>query len=518
MDENYLDSLLNQVSQDKKQNNNFDYAVDEDSSVDIDLSDLDNISLGEMDGLDDIDLSDLDLDDIDFDDVDITRLKTDDTQQSVSAQEDDSFNLDALLQELEAQEEDIQEEQTSDTSVSRQQSQDETETDVPDISENSAEPAMDFLQDEVFNDAQMQMQEDTDIPDVLAEDDMVSEEDASGNLEAITDEPQDVDSMDLDDLFSALGIDDTPEQSEENPYTASEDSLDELFKSSMELGMEDGALDDIEDISEVKPSQKKKNHKKKTISEILFGEPDADDMEEERLLAEKKADRAVKKQQKQEQKDTKKAQKQEMLELKKHEESKKKQDKENKKAQKRKKLEAELEEEKNEKKVSTPVVIVVFALFAALAIVVILGTKEFNYSQVIQKAADYFERQRYHLAYDEVSGVDVRQKDEELRDRIYTVMYVERLYESYENNMAMNRPDKALDALLRGLEKYDEHYDEAVELGIVEDIDSCRAKILAALSGTYGLSESQAYDIMKLEGQAYTQMLTDYSEALQTGE
>ena len=175
-------------------------------------------------------------------------------------------------------------------------------------------------------------------------------------------------------------------------------------------------------------------------------------------------------------------------------------------------------EEKNEKKVSTPVVIVVFALFAALAIVVILGTKEFNYSQVIQKAADYFERQRYHLAYDEVSGVDVRQKDEELRDRIYTVMYVERLYESYENNMAMNRPDKALDALLRGLEKYDEHYDEAVELGIVEDIDSCRAKILAALSGTYGLSESQAYDIMKLEGQAYTQMLTDYSEALQTGE
>lgn len=62
---------------------------------------------------------------------------------------------------------------------------------------------------------------------------------------------------------------------------------------------------------------------------------------------------------------------------------------------------------------------------------------------MIKKAANYFERQRYRLAYDEVSGVEVKEKDQDLKDRIYTVMYVERLYESYENNMKLGRADKA---------------------------------------------------------------------------
>mgnify|MGYP001036085754 CR=1 FL=1 len=170
---------------------------------------------------------------------------------------------------------------------------------------------------------------------------------------------------------------------------------------------------------------------------------------------------------------------------------------------------AELEAEKDQKKVSTPTVIVVFVLFFALAAGVVLGTNQFNYSQVIKKAANYFERHRYRLAYDEVSGVEVKEKDQDLKDRIYTVMYVERLYESYENNMKLGRADKALDALLRGIQKYDEHYDEAVELDIVKDIDSCRDKIINALWNTYGITEETAYQILAMEGQEYTKTLSE---------
>lgn len=145
----------------------------------------------------------------------------------------------------------------------------------------------------------------------------------------------------------------------------------------------------------------------------------------------------------------------------------------------------------------------------ALAAGVVLGTNQFNYSQVIKKAANYFERHRYRLAYDEVSGVEVKEKDQDLKDRIYTVMYVERLYESYENNMKLGRADKALDALLRGIQKYDEHYDEAVELDIVKDIDSCRDKIINALWNTYGITEETAYQILAMEGQEYTKTLSE---------
>jgi uncharacterized Zn finger protein len=132
---------------------------------------------------------------------------------------------------------------------------------------------------------------------------------------------------------------------------------------------------------------------------------------------------------------------------------------------------------------------------------------------VIKKATDYFGRQRYSMAYDEIAGVEVKQKDEELKDRIYTVMYVERLYESYENNMTLGRTDKALDALIRGLEKYDEHYEEAVELDIAGDIDTCKQKIIAALNDTFSMTEEDAYTVMAMDGQDYITALANYAEA-----
>ncbi len=535
MDENYLDDLLGQVSSDNtKQNKGVD------PYMDIDLSDLGDISLDELDGLDDIDLSGLELDDIDFDDVDVLSLDTDKVKRAASKQEEEDFNLDDLIEET---------------------SNDESDTQY--------NVNMDDEQD-VFADADMQLTEDTTYPEVMSEDiaslfDNTDKEDTqqSDNKDfdsvadffsgmkpegdvALQSEGQDIAGMDLDDLFSALGIesDDNDSEDEGSAYTSGQDELDDLLQASMEISFENGELDDIDDISEVKPEasgkkKKSRNSKhsgkdktkskggeapktKRTISEILFGEPDSDDIEEDRLFEERQALKKVEKEKQKALKEEKKAAKEEKklqtLELKKAAGNKKANEKALKKKEKQEELEAELEAEKGQKKVPTAVVIIVFALFALLGVTVVFGTKEFNYSQVIRKAADYFERQRYRLAYDEVSGVEVKDKDEDLKDRIYTVMYVERLYESYENNMELGRPDKALDALLRGLQKYDEHYEEAIELDIVEDILLCRTKILFALADTYGLSETDAYSIMDLEGQEYTQTLINYSEGLQTGE
>lgn len=526
MDENYLDNLLGQVSPDKKQNNDFENTVDADADIDIDLSDLTDISLGEMDGLDDVDLSDLELDDIDFDDMDVTSLDTAGVAKTEQQQEEDEdFNLDSLLDGISA--EDI--------------GQDVLQEDVlfSEAEGDLSQPAED-----VFTDAEQQLEADISFPEVMSEEEIMGlgslqtapeeetpSEDTGG--EQISDDDSGVEDMDLDALFSALGIEEE-EGIREDDYLAGEGELEAQLQSSMEMIAESGELDDIADISEVKPEGKVKKRKKKaggkkagaprepkekkSLSEIIFGKPDEDDIEEERILAEKKAEKQVKKEQQKEEKETKKAEKQETLEIKKKADEKKRQIKENKKKEKQAALEAELAEEADEKKVSTLTVVIVFVMFAALCVLVIFGTKTFHYTRVIQKAEDYFERQRYRLAYDEVSGVEIKKKDADLSDKIYTVMYVERLYESYENNILLNRPDKALDALLRGLEKYDEHYDEAVQLDIVEDIDACRSKIMTALLVTYGISETQAYEIMQLEGAAYTQMLTEYSEGLLTGE
>lgn len=489
MDDNNLDSLLDELaSMDGELNDN----IDMDSGVDVDADDMDGISLDELDNLDGMDLGDLDFDDIDFDDVDITNLDAGANpvvKKKPQEKEPDDMNLDALIEK--ANQENVQQ---SDSQQANAKQKDESEN---------------IEDSDVFGDADMQMQEDTALPEGVFDDALFG-------------------SMDM-------GLPEEPEKTEKekNPYTADEDSLDALLQSSMAESLLNGDLADIEDIGEKpeKPAKKvkqprrkaekkktavdaeKTEHKKKTISEILFGEPDEDDLEEEALFEEKKAKKEEEKKQKQAEREAKKeeknAAKQEMLSAKQAKDKAKQKEKADKKRQKDEAYAAEMEAEKDQKKVSTPTIIVVFVLFFALAVGVVLGTNQFSYSQVIKKAANYFERQRYRLAYDEVSGVEVKEKDQDLKDRIYTVMYVERLYESYENNMKLGRADKALDALLRGIEKYDEHYDEAVELDIVKDIDSCRDKIINALWNTYGITEDTAYQILAMEGQEYTKTLSE---------
>lgn len=459
MDENNLDSLLDELSSmDEELNDNIDF----DAGVDLEADDMDEISLDELDRLDSLDFGELDFDDIDFDDVDITKLDANATPviQEKSAAEPEDISLDDLIERAEQEQATV------------------------------AEP---FHKDEVFGEAEKQMQEDT------------------YNPEDIFDE----------NLFAQMEESWKSDDKEGSPYTAGEASLDALLQSSMAESLLNGDLADIEDIGELTASTKKSGKRKKnrasqpkkTVSEILFGKPDEDDLKEEALYEEKQQKKAEAKQQKKSEREQKReeknAAKQDLLAVKNNKSKEKQRLKQEKRRQQEAEYAAELEAEKNTKQVSTLSIVVVFVLFFALVVGVVLGTNQFSYSQVIKKATDYFERQRYRLAYDEVSGVEVKEEDRDLKDRIYTVMYVERLYESYENNQKLGRYDKALDALLRGLEKYDVHYDEAVELDIVKDIDTCRDKILNALWNTYGITESTAYQILAMEGHEYTKTLSE---------
>ena len=430
---------------------------------DIDMLDLEDISLDELDGFDSIDFDNLDLDDIDFDDIDVTSLDTGvASPKREEKAESDEYDFDSLL------------------------AGEDTQTGTEDSDNVSFDTG-------IFDDAEKAVLQDTSV------------------------EAMDYD--ELDELFRSIDMEDEKTSAasaampaDNEDYSGAGTDFDELFKQSMELSMEGGELDDIQDISEIKKSSSEK--KKKSLNEILFGEPDEDDAEEERLLAEKKAQNEIKKAEKNQKKEEKKAlkdaKKQEALAIKEKESQAKGKAKAEKKAAAEAEYMAELEAEKGEKQVPTIVVIIVFALFAALGVFVVFGTKAFDYNRLIKKATEYFDREKYRMAYDEIAGVDVKKEDEELKDRIYTVMYVERLYESYENNMKLGRADKALDALIRGLEKYDEHYEEAVELDIVKDIDVCKKKIISALWSTYSISEQEAMAIMTLEGQEYTKALEEY--------
>ena len=139
-----------------------------------------------------------------------------------------------------------------------------------------------------------------------------------------------------------------------------------------------------------------------------------------------------------------------------------------------------------------------------------MASNNFNYVQAIEKAANYFSSQKYHKAYDEIKGVEVKEKDQNLKERIYTVMYVERLYESYQSNIKLGRQEKALDSLLRGVDKYYEHYEEAEELGITSDIDYAFSQIQSALANQYGITVERAVEINAMTNYEYVQVIQSY--------
>ena len=280
MDENYLDELLTGMSSNNKPNKNFDNAVDKDAGIDIDMSDLDDISLDELDELDNLDLGDLDIDDIDFDDIDITSLSAPKKNEAPKKEED--FSLDDLLMEAMEEEQPLPVEETVAPVDDIMNMADAIEQE--DALDESVSPDMadlfSALEEKENPVADIPVQEDN----FLQEESSVQEDLLSGASSG---------DIDLDDLFSALGIEDD-EPSEGSAYTAGESELDDLFKATAESTMEDGGLDDILDIEELdsnkKSSRKKKGSQgKKSLSEIIFGEPDEDDLEEERLYEAKKA-------------------------------------------------------------------------------------------------------------------------------------------------------------------------------------------------------------------------------------
>ena len=156
---------------------------------------------------------------------------------------------------------------------------------------------------------------------------------------------------------------------------------------------------------------------------------------------------------------------------------------------------------------------IVFIFFAMIAVVIIVGTSIFSYSLSIKNAEYEFENDRYTAAYNEIYGLEIKDEDILLYDRIMTVMYVQKQLNSYYNYYGMNDKPKALDSLLKGLQRYEKYIELAVELDVDSDLDSVRKKILAEISTSFAMTEQEAMEIIQSDSQAeYSRKVYDAVE------
>ena len=306
----------------------------------------------------------------------------------------------------------------------------------------------------------------------------------------------------LDNMSDILGLDDVPFGTE---------------------GQDDAATDNLQDMLDVESmmpqAEETGDEKKPGFFKRVFGNVVTDEIaEQERLEAEKAEEEAAKKaeedekakEEKAEKKAEADAQKAEKKEEKKKQQEAKKAEKAAKKAEKKAKREeeeaAELEVVGKLNKVGVSIIAIATIIFL---VVEIAGTNIFGYVSTKNKAKSYFDMGKYTEAYQEAIGTDMRKKNPEEYNKIKVVMKVQQPLNAYQNYDRIGYYPEALNALMKGLKRYDANIDEAIDLDVDKDMMSCRKQILTLLKQEYNLSESEAYAILVLDQTAYQKKVVE---------
>ena len=416
---------------------------------------------------------------------------------------------------------------------------DSSEESIPDIA------ALDDSSEESIPDiAALDDSSEESIPDIAALDDTDSSDGLSDNdmesaLDALNDDQESSGSGDIDSMLDGLlddldmkgtlgDIDGNTEEMSEAEQMSQEDSEESLDSLADLLGMtgepvsseKEDDMQSLLDASLLPDEKNEENDEKKTgFFKKVFGNVITDEIaQEEREAAQKEVKEAEEKaekdaadaEEKAKQKEEKKAAKEAKKAEKAKQKAEKKAAKEAKKAEKKAKEEeeeaAELEIVGKLNKVGVAIIVIATILFLTIEIT---GTNLWGYASAKQAADKYFKMGKYTEAYQEALGTKMRDKDPEMFQKIKTVMKVQQSINAYQNYERVGYYPDALNALLQGIRKYDDNLSTAIDLEADQDLKKCREQILSNLQSEFGVSESEAYSLLSLDQNSYTDKVVE---------
>lgn len=510
----------------------------------------------DISGLDELNLDDLNLDNINIDEIDLPELSEDTRETNLEFNLEDADNdlenpsivvrdKDAKENTTEKQEElpivdtmeTVEENENTDSILDIPDVPDTLEAevseaadagvetdpimDVPEMAEDvmpdldslldlSEETTMDSSEEQAAtNTAVMEEalpesnEEGLDLTDLLGE-----ETTTEGIADSNTQETEETtDALGLGDLGLDLGIGDVADLS----LDLGDDSESlPLNDTNADIAMMEG-LPDAEVMAEVAEPKKKVS-----IWKRLFGnvkdekwekkKEEEAKKEELRLAQEEEKKKAAEMEKTEEGEETEKI---DPKEAKKAAKLAKKEEKAKRKAEKKAQREQQkelIDEDEEEGRINRVGAVLVFAVLGIAAVFVIAGTNVFSYKSSIKRASGFFKEDQYAKAYDELNGLTIKKKDENLYKQVRTVMYVNKELDSYHNYTKLRMYPEALDSLLKGLEKYDYYLESAREVDVTEDYDKVKNQILLTLKKEYNMTEKKAYALLDNKDQG------DYSK------
>lgn len=156
-------------------------------------------------------------------------------------------------------------------------------------------------------------------------------------------------------------------------------------------------------------------------------------------------------------------------------------------------------------KIKPKSIMLFITLVASVIVLISLLNTTVSYTTAISKAKTNLENGDYSKVYESLSGMKLNKSDETLYRQATLITYVTRQYESYQNYMEMDMKTEAINALVKGLVRYDTYYNEANSLGVGNQMKEARAQIIQAFNDTFKISESEAVSLVSMSDNNFTQ-------------
>ena len=186
---------------------------------------------------------------------------------------------------------------------------------------------------------------------------------------------------------------------------------------------------------------------------------------------------------------------------------KKVKEKKEKKKPKKEKVKKVAADEEPSKKIPKIFIVRTYALSFSILAALLLLAAYLPGQKIFEKARNDYYHGNYMDAFLGMYGKELSESDQLIYDSARTIVLLQRKYQSFENNKAMQLEYNAIDALIQGVGKYEELLPEAERLGVVSQLNDTRGQIEQALAEEYQLTWDDAREILNYDALDYTNKL-----------
>ncbi|MGN0415809.1 MAG: hypothetical protein ACI4FX_10000 [Agathobacter sp.] len=145
-----------------------------------------------------------------------------------------------------------------------------------------------------------------------------------------------------------------------------------------------------------------------------------------------------------------------------------------------------------------PVIAIVILVVSLLGLV-LLGTSTLGYQANVNAAKEFYQKGAYVEGFQKLQGLNIKQKDEKLYNRLAALAAVSEKYQAYLIFDNYGSKDMALDSLVCAYGRYEINQKFAEEYECEPELEALKTKITDALKADFSMSQKEASQLYQIK-------------------